>query len=230
MANINNQQTPAEESLSKMEAFVLKYKKVISIAVVALIVVVGGAICINNFYLNPRQAEASTAIAKGQDLFMNQQFEKALNGDGAGYIGFLKVIDQYGCTDAGNLANLYAGLCYAQMGKWQEAEKYLNSYSASDDAMVSPAAMAALGQAYANLNKIDDAISTLKKAAKMADKQMENGRNNSLSPQFLLSAAQLLESQNKKAEALEIYKSIKSDYVNSPLAGTIDKYIERVTE
>ena len=230
MANNNVQQTPQEESRTKMEAFVLKYKKMIVGAVVALVVVVGGYICLNQFYLQPRQADASTAIAKGQELFMNQQFEKALNGDGAGYIGFLKVIDQYGSTDAGNLANLYAGLCYANMEKWQEAEKYLDNYSAGDDAMVSPAAQAALGHAYANLNKIDDAVSALKKAAKMADSKMETGRNNSLAPQFLLSAAQLLESQDKKAEALEIYKSIKTDYVNSAVASTIDKYIERVSE
>ncbi len=213
-----------------MEAFVLKYKKIIVAAVVAIVVIAGGAICLNQFYLQPRQDEASTAIAKGQDLFMQQQFDKALNGDGAGYIGFLKVIDQYGSTDAGNLANLYAGLCYAQLNKWAEAEKYLNSYSPSDDAMISPAAVAALGHAYANLNKVDDAIKCLKKAADMADSRMESGRNNSLAPQFLLSAAQLLENQNKKAEALEIYKNIKANYVNSPVAASIDKYIERVSE
>lgn len=230
MANNNVQQTPQEESRTKMEAFVLKYKKVILAAVVAVIVVVGGAICLNNFYLQPRQAEASTALAKGQDLFMNQEYEKALKGDGAGYIGFLKVIDQYGSTDAGNLANLYAGLCYANMQKWQEAEKYLDSYSAGDDAMVSPAAVAALGHAYANLNKVDDAIKCLQKAAKMADSQMESGHNNSLSPQFLLSAAQLMENQGKKAEALEVYQSIKKNYYGSPVASSIDKYIERVSE
>lgn len=224
------QETPAEESRTKMEAFVLKYKKIIVAAVVAIVVIAGGAICLNQFYLQPRQDEASTAIAKGQDLFMQQQFDKALNGDGAGYIGFLKVIDQYGSTKAGNLANLYAGLCYAQLNKWAEAEKYLNSYSPSDDAMISPAAVAALGHAYANLNKVDDAIKCLKKAADMADSRMESGRNNSLAPQFLLSAAQLLENQNKKAEALEIYKNIKAKYVNSPVAASIDKYIERVSE
>ena len=38
----------------------------------------------------------------------------------------------------------------------------------------------------------------------MADSKGHNGVNNSLSPLFLLSAAQLLESQNKNDEALEI--------------------------
>jgi len=230
MATKNNQQTPAEESLSKMEAFVLKYKKILLYAVAAVIVVIGAGICINNFYIQPRQAEASTAIAKGQDLFAQQQYEKALNGDGAGFIGFLKVIDQYGCTDAANLAKLYAGLCYANLGKWQEAADKLDSYSTADDAMVSPAAEAALGNAYAHLNKIDDAISCLKKAAKMADAKAESGHNLSLSPQFLRQAAILLESQGKTGDALEIYKSIKKDYANSPVSRDIDKYIERATK
>ena len=48
-------------------------------------------------------------------------YEKALNGDGQGYPGFLKIADEYGSTDAGNLAELYAGLSYAQTGKYQEA-------------------------------------------------------------------------------------------------------------
>ena len=55
MANTKNQQTPTEESISKMEAFVLKYKKVISITVVAVVVVVAGALLLNNFYLKPRE-------------------------------------------------------------------------------------------------------------------------------------------------------------------------------
>ena len=91
MATNKNQQTPTQESISKLEAGVLKYKKVISISVVAVIVVVAGLILLNTLYLKPRQAEASTALAKGQELFAQQQYEAALNGDKTGYIGFLKV-------------------------------------------------------------------------------------------------------------------------------------------
>ena len=230
MATNKNQQTPTQESISKLEAGVLKYKKVISISVVAVIVVVAGLILLNTLYLKPRQAEASTALAKGQELFAQQQYEAALNGDKTGYIGFLKVIDQYGCTDAANLAKLYAGLCYANLGKWNEAAELIDDYSAGDDAMVSPAAEAALGNVYEHINKIDDAVSCLKKAAKMADKKVENGHSVSLAPQFLLQAGILLESQGKTSEALEIYEKIKKDYVNSPVRRDIDKYIERVTK
>ena len=93
--------------------------------------------------------------------------------------------------------------------------------------MISPAAIAALGNAYAHVKQYDKAVSSLKKAAKMADSEAAEGVNNSLSPTFLLQAAEILESQNDKAGALEIYKNIKTKYVNSPISGEIDKYIER---
>lgn len=98
--------------------------------------------------------------------------------------------------------------------------------------MVSPAAVGALADAYAQTGNVDKAIDYLKKAAKMADGKMEMDVNNSISPTFLLKAGVLLESQNKKAEALKIYQDIKKNYINSALvqSSEIDKYIERVSE
>ena len=96
--------------------------------------------------------------------------------------------------------------------------------------MISPAATAALGNAQANVGDIDKAVSSLRKAAKMADSEAEDGVNNSLSPTFLIQAARLLESQGKTADALAIYKDVKAKYVNSTAAQDIDKYIERATK
>ena len=196
------------ETLTSSEVFMLKYKKHIVIAVVALIVLVAGFFLYKNYVSAPREEKASTELAKGQELFGMQQFEQALNGD-----------------------KLYAGLCYANLNKWNEAVKYLDSYSPGNDAMVSPAAIAALGNAYAHVGKIDEAIKALKKAADKADSKSEDGTNNSLSPTFLLQAGQLLESQNKKADALKVYQDIKKKYVNSAIVQSqeIDKYIERAS-
>ena len=168
-------------------------------------------------------------MAKGQDYFANQQYDKALKGDGAGYAGFLSIASDYSNTDAGNLANLYAGLCYANMDKWNEAVQYLDGFSTSDDQMISPAAMAALGNAYAHLKQLDKAVECLKKAANMADSEAMDKTNNSISPVFLIQAGEILESQNKKDEALKIYQDIKTKYVNAPIAQEIDKYIERAS-
>ena len=225
MANVNEQQGAlnVEETLNKSEAFFLKYKKAIIYGVLAVIVVIAGVIVYNQYVSAPREDKASTALAKGQEYFQQDLYEKALNGDGAGYAGFVKVAADYSSTDAGNLANLYAGLCYAGLGKWNEAAKYLEDFDTKDDLMISPAAEGALGNAYAHLNQLDKAVTHLKNAAKNAD-------NNSLSPTFLIQAGEILESQGKAAEALELYKQVKEKYVYSMQYQTIDKYIERASK
>jgi len=230
MAN-NNVQAQEIESLNIHEAFFLKYKKAIIIGVVAIIVIIAGVFGYISQISGPREDKASTMLGKGQTYFQNEMYEQALNGDGAGYTGFKKIADEYGSTKAGNLANLYAGLCYANLGKWADAEKSLDAFSSKGDEMISPAAEAALGDAYVHLNKLDQAVDAFKKAASMADSKAEDDTNNSLSPAFLIKAGEILESQGKKTEALNIYQDIKKKYVNSMLvqSAEVDKYIERAS-
>ncbi len=174
-----------EDTLNKSEAFFLKYKKAIIGAVVALIVIIAGIVLYKTYVSGPREEKASTAIARGQEYFAQGLFKQALEGDSTGFKGFAKLASDYSSTAAGNLANLYAGLCNAQLGKWDEAVKYLENYDGADDQMISPAALGALGNAYAHQNQLDKAVSTLKKAAAEAD-------NNSLSPTFLIQAGEIL--------------------------------------
>ena len=225
MANNNNQQAApvAEQTISQSEAFFLKYKKAIIAAVIAIVVIIAGIVLYKTYVSGPNEQKASTMLAKGQQYFMEGEYQKALNGDSISFKGVLNIAKEYGSTKAGNLANLYAGLCYAQLDKWQEAAQYLEKFDGADDAMISPAAVGALGNAYAHLNQLDKAVSNLKKAAEMAD-------NNSLSPTFLIQAGEILESQGNKAEALKLYQQVKDKYYNSMQYQTIDAYIERVKE
>jgi tetratricopeptide (TPR) repeat protein len=225
MAINNNQQAApvAEQTISQSEAFFLKYKKAIIAAVIAVVVIIAGIVLYTTYVSGPNEQKASTMLAKGQQYFMEGEYQKALNGDSISFKGVLNVAKEYGSTKAGNLANLYAGLCYAQLDKWQEAAQYLEKFDGADDAMISPAAVGALGNAYAHLNQLDKAVSNLKKAAEMAD-------NNSLSPTFLIQAGEILESQGNKAEALKLYQQVKDKYYNSMQYQNIDAYIERVKE
>ena len=225
MANIKNQQAaPVEEqTISQSEAFFLKYKKAVIAAVIALVVIIAGIVLYKTYVSGPAEQKASTAIAKGQEYFAANDFQKALNGDSATFKGFVNLAKEYSSTKAGNLANLYAGLCYAQLDKWQEAANFLEKFDGADDSMISPAAIGALGNVYAHLNQLDKAVSNLKKAAEKAD-------NNSLSPTFLIQAGEILESQGKKADALKLYQEVKDKYFNSMQYQTIDAYIERCKE
>ena len=144
-----------------------------------------------------------------------------MNGDSIGFAGFVKLADEFSGTKAGNLANAYAGICYAQLGKYEEAEKYLSKFD-GEDQLVAPAVLGTMGNCYAQMGQLDKAAATLIKAAKRANSL-------SLSPIYLIQAGQILEKQGKNAEAVEAYKSVKKDYANSYQAMDIDKYIERAS-
>ncbi len=243
--NKTKQSAPeAMESLNKKEAFIVKYKNAIIAGVVVLVAVIAGGMIFKSCQ-NDKNEKAGTAIAAAQgqlvntlgsemympDSLLNVQYELMLSGnDSAAVVGFKKIADEYGSTKTGNLANLYAGLCYASMNKWKEAAEYLEKFDGCDDQMVSPAAKAALGNAYANLNQLDKAVETLKKAADEAD-------NVTVSPQALIQAGEILESQNKAAEALELYKKAQT-YIDRLPANAqqqmnrlnIDAYIERASQ
>lgn len=215
----NHKEMNVEEALTQSEAFLIKYKNVIIGAVAAVIIIIAGVILYKNFYAEPREEKAQAALFKGQEYFEQDAYEQALNGDSIGYIGFVKVADEFSGTKAANLAKAYAGICYQHLGKYEEALKALDSFDGNDQ-LVAPAIQGAIGNCYAQLGQLDKAASALLKAADKAD-------NNSLSPIFLLQAGEILVKQGKTNEAVEAYTKIKDKYFQSYQAMDIDKYIEQ---
>ena len=214
-----NEHLNVEDALTQSEAFLVKYKNAIIGGVVAVIIIVAGFIMYKNLYAEPREEKAQAALFKGQEYFEQDAFEQALNGDSIGYTGFLKVADEYSGTKAANLAKAYAGICYAQLGKYEEAVKMLDSFNGKDQ-MVAPAILGAAGNCYAQLGQLDKAASTLLSAADKAD-------NNTLSPIFLIQAGEILVKQGKYDDAVNAYTKIKDKYFQSYQAMDIDKYIEQ---
>lgn len=221
MSTKQTEQAPAtvEEVLSKSEAFVLKYKSKIIAAIVAIFVVVTGIILYNNYVVEPAEKEAAEALFPAQQLFNAGSFQEALDGDGTN-LGLIAITDEYSSTKSGNLANAYAGMALAQLGRYEEAISYLEKFS-GDDLMVGPAAIGTLGNCYAQTGDNKAAIKNFLKAAAEAD-------NNTISPYYLLQAAFMHEQAGEKNEALELYQEIKSEYPASLQAADIDKYINSV--
>ena len=214
-----NEALNVEEALTQSEAFLIKNKKTIIGVVVAIIVIIAGVTMYKNLYAQPREEKAQAALYMGQQYFETNNFEQALNGDSIGYAGFLKVADEFSGTKAANLAKAYAGICYAKLGKTQEAIDMLNGFD-GDDQMVAPAIKGAIGNCYAQLGDLDKAASTLLDAASQAD-------NNTLSPIFLMQAGEILVKQGKYDEAIQAYTTIKDKYFRSYQSMNIDKYIEQ---
>ena len=223
MADKKQTQDPLdlEVAMSSSEAFIIKYKNKFLAGIAAIVIVVGGVLGYQHFIAEPNEKKASEALFKGEQYFMADNYEFALNGDSLGYEGFLKVADEFSGTDAGQLANAYAGICYAQLGQYENAVKFLDKFNA-DDQLVSPALMGTLGNCYAQLGQLDKGAAILMKAADKADSQ-------ALSPIYLIQAGQIYEKLGKKSEALSAYQTVKDKYFNSYHAMEIDKYIERAS-
>ena len=210
-----------EVAMSASEAFIIKYKNKFLTGIAAIVILVGGVLGYQHFISEPNEKKASEALFKGEQYFNADNFELALNGDSLGYEGFLNVANKFSGTDAGKLANAYAGLCYAQLGNYEEAVNYLNKFNANDH-LVSPALLGTMGNCYAQLGQLDKAAATLVKAADKANSQ-------ALSPIYLIQAGQIYEKLGKKSEAVSAYKTVKEKYFNSYQSMDIDKYIERAS-
>ena len=208
-----------EETLSKTEHFIETNQKLLINIGIALVVIVLGIYAIRNYYIIPREADASGQMFMAQKYFEKDSLKQALNGDG-NYPGFLTIIDDYKWTSASNLAHYYAGICYLKQGKFQDAIDQLKSFSGKDE-LVAPMAIGAIGDAYMELNQPDNAVSEYEKAANLRD-------NKFTTSMFLLKAAFAYEELKNNDKALELYTKIKTKYPNSIEAADVDKYISKI--
>ncbi|MBQ3188126.1 MAG: tetratricopeptide repeat protein [Bacteroidaceae bacterium] len=221
MSTKQTEQAPAaiEEVLSKSEAVILKYKKAIVGGVIAIIVLIVGGILYNTHIVAPAEQEAAEALFPAESLFTQGSYQEAVDGDGVN-LGLLAVAEEYSGTTSGNLANAYAGMALAQLGRYEEAIPYLEAFD-GDDQMVAPAALGTLGNCYAQTGNNDKAISCFLDAASEAD-------NKTLSPYYLMQAALMHEQAGNASKALKLYEEIKEKYPASAQGREIEKYINRI--
>jgi tetratricopeptide (TPR) repeat protein len=222
---VKNTTTQAEanvnEIFSRSERFIETYKNHIMIGIAAIIVLVVAILGVRQYYLLPKEAEAQEAIFPGENFLAGQQWDIALNGDSATYIGFLGVIDEYGFTKTGKLAKAYAGICYYHLGKYGEALDYLKAYSAGDK-IIDPVVTGLIGDCYVNTQNAEEGVKYFRKAASKA----ESGY---ISPVYLKKAGLAYESLSDFKNAVEVYTTIKTKYASSLEAADIDKYIDRAS-
>lgn len=204
--------------LTTSEAFIEKYQKQILTGLGVVILIVLAILAFRNFYLKPQEENAENEMGKAQTLFAVDSFKVALNGN-KDILGFKEIASEYSLTSSGNLANAYAGICYYKLGQYENAIKFLSQYDGEDE-YFNTTVIGLIGDAYAELGKVEKAIDYFEKAA---DK-----KNEAVSPVYLKKAGVAYESLKKPEKALEYYTTIKDSYPKSNEAQDIDKYIERV--
>lgn len=207
-----------ESALTQTERFIERNRKILTIVIGAVVLVVGGYLAFHALYMQPREKDAQEQMFMAEQYFEKDSFNLAIHGDG-NYLGFLDIIDDYGSTQAANLANYYTGVSYLHLGQYQDAIDYLDDFE-TEDLLLAPVAAGAKGDAYVELNETDKALSAYKKAYGFT--------NEFTTPVYLMKAGKLMESTGKLEDALKAYREIKQKYPESNEGRTIDKYIARV--
>ncbi|MCB0607811.1 MAG: tetratricopeptide repeat protein [Lewinellaceae bacterium] len=201
--------------------FFERYQNYIMYAAIGLIAVFGIYILYKNIYLGPREKEAVEQMALAQAQFEKDSFALALTNPGGGFSGFLDIIDQYGGTKAANTAHYYAGISYLNLGKFEAAISYLKDFKPAG--LLTPAMRAgAIGDAYAELNDLDKALSHYKDAVSAA------GKNDLIASYYLKKLGMLNEKLGNNDAAIAAYERIKKEFPNSSQAIDIDKYLYRL--
>ena len=205
------------EAVSKTETFFQENGKLIAYICAAFVAVCVIAFCWFKFAYQPKVNEAQGQMAVAEQNFRYADYELALNGDGNA-LGFAQIIDEYGAK-AGAAVYFYAGVCELQLGNWDLAIKYLQSYKGKD-AILKARATACIGDAYVGLEEYAKALGYFEKAAAEVDNMYAAG--------YLLKAGVTAEKIGENAKALGFYETIKDQYPQSMEGYDIDKYIGRV--
>ncbi len=207
-----------EESLSRTEQFIFNNQKNISVVVFIVVVAIIGYFAYNKYYMAPKTTEASKQMFAAQRYFESDSLDKAIYGDGNN-LGFLDIIDEYGMTQPGNLANYYAGISFLKKKEFNQAIDYLKKFS-GDDHLIQPMAIGAIGDAYLELGEQKKAVDHYLKAANY-------DKNGFTAPLFLMKAGNVYELMADYGGAIKTYKQVKTEYPKSKEAFDIDKYIAR---
>jgi tetratricopeptide (TPR) repeat protein len=205
-----------EEAFSKTEAYIEQNKQSLMIILGVVIALVGGYFAYKYWYVAGEETKARAEMFKAEQYFEKDSLNKAINGDGVA-VGFTQIVDDYGITPSGNLAEYYLGICFLKKGQFEDAITHLEKFD-SKDQMVAPIAIGAIGDANMELGKTDEAITFYLKAA-------EQSTNNFTTPIYLKKAAMANEDKGNYADAVKLYERIKNEFAETMEGKEMDKYI-----
>lgn len=218
-----------DETASKSEQWIIKNQNIIFIVMASVVVLVLAFMGYQKYIAEPNEKEAANELAYPKKYFNQAQTSSVavdslytLGLEGAdGKYGFIDIADKYSRTDAGNLANYYAGISYLKMKKYEEAINYLDKFK-SDDDILGPVAKGAIGDAFADIDQLEDALEYYEKAASLKE-------NSFSTPLFLFKAANTAMDLGEYKKALTMFTKIKKEYPTSEEGKDIDVYINKAT-
>lgn len=216
-----------DETANKSEEWIEKNSKPLFYGLVAVAALMLAYLGYTKFVSEPTEIEASNQLAYPRALFdeartsagvkADSLYTLAIDGGVDGKYGFADISSDFSGTKAGNIANYYAGVSYLEMKKYKEAIEYLSKFN-SDDELLGPTALGAIGDAFADIDQLEDALDYYKQAA-------NKKANDFTTPLFLYKAGQTAMALKEFSTAEELFTRIKKDYAETEQGRDIEKYI-----
>lgn len=181
--------------------------------VVVVIAVIGYVL-----YQNQQAAEAEQHLAQIISLYEQGSYQEALDGT-MDRLGLLEIAEEYGGSQAGNLAHFYAADALYQLGEYDRALEHFGAYDASRD-FIGASAVAGQAAVYENRGEFERAAELYRRAANLYENPLST-------PEYLVSAGRSYELAGRYEEAQEVYRSVLEEYPDSEPASNIEAYIAR---
>ncbi len=211
------------EVLSDAEA---QRKRMIQFALagLAVLAVLIGGFLFYRYTKQNTEKEAALKLSRIRPFYDAGQLEVALGGvsgtiRGESVIGLTAISSQFGSSESGRLAALYAGNALSTLGRYSEAERYFDQATASGSDITKMGALAGLASCRATGNQHEAAAKLYEEASAIGAKLGDEDR-------YKLFAALHYEKAGQKDKAIALYRAIAgspefSEAVNDAKAGII---------
>ncbi|MBT8402055.1 MAG: tetratricopeptide repeat protein [Rhodothermia bacterium] len=165
-----------------------------------------------------RTAEAQEFLAPAVRLYEQGNYREALDGVGL-QMGLTAIADEFGSTNAGNLAHFYAADALFRLGELDQALMHFEAFE-KDANYLGASALAGEAAVHEARGDYDEAGSLYKRAATIFP-------NDLVSPGYLMDAGRAYEYDGDFEEAIETYRLIADEYPESPQAREVDMLVAR---
>jgi tetratricopeptide (TPR) repeat protein len=200
--------TRREMKQDKLVTYYFKATDFIHLHGTRLLLIVGGVLAIfiaATFYSKMQTKNEKAAVVeltKAQAKYNNYDFQGAVEI-------LKKLVDDYGSTKSGKMAQLYLADAYYNLKDYSQAERYFKEYKDGDD-ILGASAISGLAACWEEQGKFKEAAEMYKKAA-------EKFSNGFMAPENLYHAARCYALAGNIAEARKVLNDLIEKYADAPV-------------
>lgn len=200
---------PQPKLAERLQLWVQTHLREVVLGAVLIILAIGG-IVYWNISQKQRAETAATLLARVFTYYDNGDYERALYGDttktvrGEPVRGLVDIVQEYGGTEPGRVAALYAGSAYLLQGDAAKARPYFEIAAKAKAPLV-------LVGAYAGLAACTEEDGKVAEAAQLYEHAATIGAPLGLAERYRFFAAYCYEQAGNAQKAIQLYRQLLQD-------------------